>query len=261
MLSDLKKVFASSFSHIHLMIWVIGSAVAAEAGPFGTYEIGYFPKRFLYWFLVFSVSTLLAGICRQWIRQTIGEQRPVLSDLAKVAFMVVVFTPVLFVLTNLFRYGTLSGNNNFIIFIQSVAAISGAVCITRRLLPGFEEAPYFTLAKHTSIDPLPEQAEPRLMRRLPDDFEGPILRLAVRDHFVDVVTIDSTHTIRLRFLDAIDEMDSVEGYCTHRSHWVARNAVIQSERDSGRVFLRLVNQDLVPVSRKYKPELELAGIV
>jgi len=261
MLSKLNSIFASLFSQIHLTIWVIGSAIAAVAGPFDTYEFGNFPKRFLFWFLIFSISTLLAGFCGQWVKRMIGRQRPVLSDLIKVVFMAVVFTPILFVLTNLFKYGSAWDGSNFNVYLQSVAAITMAVCIARRILPGFEKTPYGRLATQTSAKSEPPLVEPRLTRRLPSDYEGPILRLTVRDHFVDVVTIKSTHTIRLRFLDAIDEMDDVEGYCTHRSHWVARSAVIQSERNSGRIFLRMVNQDLVPVSRKYKPKLEAIGIV
>lgn len=261
MFINFRSAFASSITQIHLTLWVIGSAIAAEAGAFGTYGIGNISKRFLYWFLVFSISTLLAGFFRYWIKRLIGVQRPILSDLIVVLFMVAVFSPILFVLTNLFRFGTVSSGSNFMVYFQSVTAICAAICVTRRILPGLEEISYRKSAEQTSDKSKPPVEEPRLARRLPSDFEGPILRLAVRDHFVDVVTIKSTHTIRLRFLDAINEMDNVEGYCTHRSHWVARGAVIRAERDAGRVFLRMVNQDLVPVSRKYKPELEAVGIV
>lgn len=261
MLRNSKTVFAQLFSPIRLTIWVVGSALAAVAGPFGTYFIHGFTTRFLYWFLIISISTILAGLCSQWVNQLIGRNRPVLADLTKVAFMVVVFTPVLFVLTQLFRYGNISFDSDFILYIQSVAVITAALCIARRVLPGFEEIPY-----HKARKPDPTQSEslsdePRLTRRLPEDYEGPILRLSVRDHLVDVVTMKSTHTIRLRFSDAIDEMDDVQGYCTHRSHWVARCAIIQPERVSGRIFLRISNQDLVPVSRKYKPDLLAAGLV
>lgn len=261
MLSKLNTIFAPLFSNTRLTIWVIGSTMAAAAGPFDTYEIGSFPKRFLFWFLIFSISTLLAGFCGRRVKRMIGRQRPVLSDLIKVVFMAVVFTPILSVLINLFRYGSAWSVSGFNVYLQSVVAITMAVCIARRILPGFEKTPYGRFTTQTSAKSEPPVIEPRLTRRLPSDYEGPILRLAVRDHFVDVVTIKSTHTIRLRFLDAVNEMDNVEGYCTHRSHWVARSAVIQSERNSGRIFLRMVNQDLVPVSRKYKPELEAIGIV
>ncbi|MEZ5714276.1 MAG: LytTR family DNA-binding domain-containing protein [Paracoccaceae bacterium] len=68
-------------------------------------------------------------------------------------------------------------------------------------------------------------------------------------------------TIRLRFSDAIAEMEPMQGYCTHRSHWVSHAAISGVEREPGKLFLRLVNGDRVPVSRKYRPELEKARIV
>ena len=67
--------------------------------------------------------------------------------------------------------------------------------------------------------------------------------------------------IRLRFGDAIEEMDPVDGFCTHRSHWVARQAVSGAERERGKIFLRLENGDRVPVSRTYMPDLEEAGLL
>lgn len=103
--------------------------------------------------------------------------------------------------------------------------------------------------------------QPRLIRRLPASFNGSIYRLTVRDHNVDVVTSEGVFTIRSRFTDAIDEMEPVRGHCSHRSHWITDSAVVGSERTEGKVFLRLINGDLVPVSRKYKPMLEDDGLL
>ncbi len=104
-------------------------------------------------------------------------------------------------------------------------------------------------------------ARPRLVRRLPEGFEGEILRLTVRDHNVDVVTTTGVYTIRSRFSDAIAEMEPVYGHCTHRSHWVTEAAVAGVEKSGSKLYLRLNNDDLVPVSRKYRPELEDAGLI
>jgi len=107
----------------------------------------------------------------------------------------------------------------------------------------------------------PEPSRPRLANRLPEGFDGQILRLTGRDHYVDVVTTDGMYTIRSRLADAIAEMEPVIGHCTHRSHWVTENAIQGVEKADGKVFLRLGNGDLVPVSRKYKPQLEEIGLV
>nr|WP_235789874.1 LytTR family DNA-binding domain-containing protein [Ruegeria pomeroyi] len=103
--------------------------------------------------------------------------------------------------------------------------------------------------------------QPRIYKRLPEGFSEQILRLTVRDHSVDVVTDQGVHTIRSRFGDAIDEMSPIAGHCTHRSHWVTEAAIESVERSGGKTHLRLTNGDLIPVSRKYRPGLEDAGII
>ena len=102
---------------------------------------------------------------------------------------------------------------------------------------------------------------PRLLDRLPEDVAGEVFRLSGRDHHVEVVTATGTATVRMRFSDAIAEMEPVRGHCAHRSHWVSEAAIRDVERDGAKIFLRLVNDDQVPVSRKYKPHLEDAGIL
>lgn len=265
MFSDLKIFSASVFSRIRVVIWLVGSVLGAISKPFGSNDIAEFPARFAFWFLIFSSSTLVGSLGNTLIKRYIGSHRPILSDALQIVFMVGVFTPMLVFLVNIFYFEKIFSGVEWLFCVQSVAVISLGVCIARRILPGFECVSYgfFGQGPMEPSEPVaaPEVIEPRLIRRLAADYEGPILRLSVRDHFVDVVTEKATHTIRIRFSDAIDEMDNVEGYCTHRSHWVARGAVLHSERDSGRIFLKMANQDLVPVSRKYKPDLVAAGLV
>ncbi|MCA0873166.1 LytTR family transcriptional regulator [Seohaeicola saemankumensis] len=183
----------------------------------------------------------------------VGKPFSFATDATTVLLMTIVFTPVLMLLTTI----VLSPENpgSYLYFAQFVAVISACITALRRFLMQ-------TLRWHLEIaEPAQPEEDPRLARRLPDDFEGPILRLAVRDHLVDVVTPKDTYRIRMRFADAIDEMDTVAGYCTHRSHWVARHAIAGVERETGRINLLLTNGDLVPVSRSYRPDLEEAGIL
>jgi DNA-binding LytR/AlgR family response regulator len=86
--------------------------------------------------------------------------------------------------------------------------------------------------------------------------------LTAKNHYVEVVTDKGSTTIRMRLADAIDEMEPVEGYCVHRSHWVARSAINAVERENAqKIFVLLSNGDRIPVSRKYRPNLEKTGLV
>ncbi len=117
---------------------------------------------------------------------------------------------------------------------------------------------------HTQIELAQEGTEvlfPRVAKRQPESCAGRVYRLTVRDQSVEVVTSEGTITIRSRFTHAIAEMKLVSGHCARRSHWVADDTIVGVERKGGTTFLRLQNNDLVLVSRKYKPMLEQDGIV
>lgn len=239
------------FGRVTILCWIVFAFLGAYAGPFGTYEYD-LGSRFLFWSGVVVFSSLLGRLCTYLSIRTVGTSQPIATDALTVVLMTLLFTPVLYWLTRFFLTSKPNAGS-YLYFAQYVAIISICVTVLRRFLAE-------TWRWHLTTAE-PETEQPRLTRRLPDDFQGPIVRLTVRDHFVDVVTVAETHRIRLRFADAIDEMDTVVGYCTHRSHWVAAQAIIAVEREAGRIVLRLVNGDLVPVSRSYKAELEEAGVL
>lgn len=239
----------------NLSILMLVSFLGATMGPFGTYEAHPFLHRLFYWSMVTAASILIGGACNRTSRRHIPQTRPILQDLAMITLTVLCFTPPLWFLTRHLAFRDPSHGPPILTMSYYVAAITLSVCALRRIIPGFEPVGYFD-------EKPPQQSEgPRLTRRLSPDFQGPILRLSVRDHFVDVISETGIETIRMRFADAIDEMDTVKGHCTHRSHWVAQDAIAGSGREGSKIILTLTNGDQVPVSRKYKPALEEAGML
>ena len=240
-----------------IAIWSVVSFLAGYTGPFGTYSLG-LDRRLAYWTLVVVISAIMAHVFARLSSRMVGPGRPLLKDLILVALMTACFTPVLIGLSRAFLSVELATIADALYFGQFVAIISLCVATTRRLVPRMIAGRSPSKAANA---PAPSAPEPRLLKRLPGDVPGPVVRLSSRDHFVDVVTPAAEHRLRMRLADAIDEMDPVEGYCTHRSHWVAREAVQGAERDGGRLLLRLSNGDRVPVSRTYRPRLEEAGLL
>lgn len=55
----------------------------------------------------------------------------------------------------------------------------------------------------------------------------------------------------MRLSDAIAELEGLEGAQTHRSWWVARDAIVDVERGDGRAVLKLKSGIEVPVSRTH----------
>lgn len=264
------------FSRSGAATWVLFSCFAAYTGPFGTYSLG-LGWRFLYWMLVVVISAVMATIFVRLVREMIGPGRRVLRDLLTTLLMTLCFTPVLIWLSRWFMSEDFAGIADAFYFGQYVAIITMGAIAGRRVLPRLVSARRSYRAGHEGRDAMAEPIadpmsdpslttpaaapQPRLMRRLPAEFAGPILRLTSEDHFVDVIAPGGAHRLRMRLADAIDEMDPVAGILTHRSHWVARAAIEGAERDGGRVFLRLSNGDLVPVSRTCRPKLEAEGLL
>ncbi|SDW20623.1 LytTr DNA-binding domain-containing protein [Albimonas donghaensis] len=100
---------------------------------------------------------------------------------------------------------------------------------------------------------------PPLLRRLPADKRGALLRLTMNDHYVSVATDGGEEMLLMRLGDAMDEAWPEEGLRVHRSHWVARRAVREVRRDGDRAALTLVNGEEIPVSRARLRDLREAG--
>lgn len=103
------------------------------------------------------------------------------------------------------------------------------------------------------------QSEPRLLARLGPGHADAILALEGEDHYVRVHTRGGSTLLLLRLADAIAELDGIDGARTHRSWWVARDAVAEVLRRDRAVSLRLVNGIEVPVARNAVADLRAAG--
>ncbi len=253
MLETIVKGAKRSATLLNLRICAVILLFATIAAPFGMDVIEGVGWHFLFWGLIVCISSPLGHILMTVSETYWGEDRPLAIDVTMVTMMTIIFTPVLYFLINTLLVAHGGTHESLLKTVGYVFPVTVLICIARRILPGMDQPSYFRHA-----DAL---AQPLIHRRLPETFDGDILHLTVRDHFVDVIATNSTHTLRLRFADAVAEMEPIDGFCTHRSHWVNRKAISDVERDNGRIFLRLVNGTQVPVSRKFRPHLEDAGLI
>lgn len=104
-------------------------------------------------------------------------------------------------------------------------------------------------------------ADPRLYLRLAPGPHGPLIRLSVDDHYVNVHTASGVQSVLLRLTDAIAETEGIAGLKVHRSHWVAQAAVRGARRAGGRWLLQMADGAEVPVSRAYLPDVAASGLI
>jgi DNA-binding LytR/AlgR family response regulator len=100
----------------------------------------------------------------------------------------------------------------------------------------------------------------RFLERLPPKLKGAVVyAISAEDHYLRLHTSKGSDLILLRISDAIAELDGLEGAQTHRSWWVARDAVESVRRDGDRVTLLLKGGAEAPVSRPNVRPLREAG--
>ncbi|WP_319824575.1 LytTR family DNA-binding domain-containing protein [Thalassovita sp.] len=248
-------------------VWGLLSALLAVMGPFGTLTALEWPQRTVYWFVTVGLAALVSVVVSALSGAVAPNRHSWRNDLSRIAGMTILFSPLGWLWTHFYPVMGDMPKPTLWVFAVFVALVSVVIRVGHRVIRGdetrFVQQEEGGLRPEVEAPEAPEpQAEPpRLMRRLPNTATGPVLRLSASDHMVEVVLREETHSLRMRFTDAIDEMDGVEGYCSHRSHWVVRAAIAEVEREGARTYLRLENGDCIPVSRTYRPRLEAAGIL
>ncbi|MDQ7070750.1 MAG: LytTR family DNA-binding domain-containing protein [Rhodobacterales bacterium] len=248
---------------VTLTIWVLVSVTSAITGPFGTYANMEVFARSVYWTAVAAVAIIVGNGARFLAAYLIGTKKPAAVDALSTVLTVLAFTPILWGMTMQIPALDMADVPHAWRILFYVLLITALVVLLRRVIVGADGKTFYE-ARLEDIAGLgkPAYVAPRLAKRFEQGTTGPILRLTVSDHLVEVIGERATETLRMRFADAIDEMDPVVGYCTHRSHWVTRDAIRGVVYEpGGKVFLDLQNGDKIPVSRKYRPALENFGII
>lgn len=100
----------------------------------------------------------------------------------------------------------------------------------------------------------------RFLERLPAKLKGAVIyAISSEDHYLRLHTSKGSDLILMRLSDAITELDGLEGAQTHRSWWVAREAVEGARREGDKVVLTLKGEVEAPVSRPNVRPLREAG--
>jgi len=100
----------------------------------------------------------------------------------------------------------------------------------------------------------------RFLERFPAKLKGALLyAVSSEDHYLRLHTSKGSDLILMRLSDAIAELEGLEGAQTHRSWWVAKDAVESARRDGDKMMLTLKGGAEAPVSRPNVRPLREAG--
>jgi hypothetical protein len=236
--------------------WVRGFAVATVAGLFltfvGAMDSGRLPlgMRLAYWMPLMWGGTAV-GLGLSWLVGLIPRARS--NTWAFGALLsVVIAVPITFIVWGytrlMFGDGPPLGGLFGSVLVISVAMTALMILVTE---PG--------RVTHAPADGAPAPAV-RFLDRLPAKIKGGVIyAVSAEDHYLRVHTSKGADLILMRLSDAIAELDGLEGAQTHRSWWVAREAVESARRDGDKMVLALKGGAKAPVSRPNVKPLRDAG--
>ncbi len=221
----------------------------AVSGAFATSQAPFW-YRLIYWLTVMTLGTGISGaVDRLFARWVWMDDRPLVRTVLLCLALTLPLTVVIWATTAVFyeRPWRLEDLSAYFGPVLSVTAMMTAI--------GFLlDRPGQTHAAAS------EASAPRFLDRIPFKLKGAqIHAVEAEDHYLRVHTERGSDLILMRLSDAVAELDGLEGAQTHRSWWVARDAVAEVSRGDGRATLTLKGGQTVPVSRRHARALRAAG--
>jgi DNA-binding LytR/AlgR family response regulator len=232
------------------VIVLLAAVFLASTSAFNT-DVAPPAVRFAYWSGVMLAGGLIgAAVLEAFGRRGWLEDRPWLQGVATTVAIslpetVVVWAASAATFDQPWRLQTI------LLPFPSVLLVSAAVVALNHL------AARRPVQTHEAVAGAPAS---RFLDRLPPRLRGAELHaVEAEDHYLRLHTARGSDLILMRLGDALAELEGLEGAQTHRSWWVARQAVVEARRADGRAVLKLKSGVEAPVSRTYARALRDAG--
>ncbi len=226
---------------VTLYTMAIAIAFLTLTGPFGTYDNVPLGFRFSYWALVVVTAAAMALSIEMALSRLRPEWAFLLRSVVATMLMILFYTPILWNLGHL-----LTGK------YREVSSIwAEALYVALATLAIYTYASFWRRMR-------PRQA-PNFAERAGVSEANPIQHVTAEDHYVQVRTLSGTQRLLMRFSDALEQLQGLDGLQVHRSHWVSRAAIRRLDKRGSRFVIVLDDESEIPVSRGFQPSV-VAGL-
>jgi hypothetical protein len=234
-----------------IALWSAIGLVMAILGPFGSSERS-LPERLLYW-QVCMVGGGFMGVAidapvRRWLSHFWG----------RLLVVSVAMTPPVTLLVGLTNHFLSPMRLTWANVTQptfQVFVVCFATMCLRQLAWAQAEAP----AAPPPAEPVADPTEAFRLRLSAKRRAAGLFAVEAEDHYLRVHTDAGDELITARFGDALAELAAAPGFQTHRSWWVAADAIDEVTWLRGRGEARLKCGLTVPISRSNAAPLKAAG--
>jgi hypothetical protein len=225
----------------------------AAIGPYGTGTLR--PERaLLYWFACMVGGGLIGIAIDETVARRAGSfwRRLAVSSLGMTPLVTLL---VLFAGHALLRQPL--GVGRYLGLLWQVLVVCVPVMALRAL--AWRRAPAVVETRVVVAPPLPE-AQAAFRRRLSARRRAArLIAVEAYDHYLRVHTDAGSELVTARFAEALDELAGAHGFRTHRSWWVAGDAIESVRWRRGAGEARLAGDLTAPISRAHASALKAAG--
>ncbi|WP_428151063.1 LytTR family DNA-binding domain-containing protein [Brevundimonas sp.] len=235
-----------------VIIAAAAGVVLAVSGAFGSINAPLW-LRLVYWVPVMLAGALWGHVCSRLIDRWIDmDERPWLAVAALTAAITGPVSLMVWFVTGVVFEGEAYPLSTLPLMVGPVLTVTAVMSAINVFLSKAQPV-------QTHAGPV-GSAPARFPDRLPMKLRGAAIRaVQAEDHYLRIHTDRGSDLILMRLSDALEELEGLEGSQTHRSWWVAKDAVRDVARGDGRATLTLDGGVTVPVSRRYARALREAG--
>jgi len=263
------EVFQKLKSPITLVAWVTATVVCTFTEPFGTDYFGGLHGQAFFWGCIIFTGITYCLLCLHIMFHAYPKLRPAYQKIIAISFFTVTFTNLISWMLEMVYMPVESPTvTQIYVLIGTVAFSVSAAIYWLHIRPAKQRKK----AQEAFAAPLvipkepfsPPALEPlRLAHPILSKFahDANIIRLNMRDHYVEVFSDQGTELIHMRFSEAVDALTDLNGMQVHRSHWVNLSNIKDVINTKGRAFFIMSDGAQVPISRSKQKMLRETGIL